>query len=105
MVFGGRQPPLTEPALQRGDETTTLRRMLAQDLPLVVGELVGGVQDLGRHGQLADVVRHRSPMEKLTVGGIEAHLLADEIGVGPYPFGVASGHPVVASEVGQHGNE
>jgi hypothetical protein len=100
VVLLNSEAPWTEPGRQGGDEAPALQGMIADELPFLIRELPRLVEDVGVHGQLADVVQERRPAQPVPVGLGEAQLVGDHVGEGSHPFGVPARHPVVAAQRG-----
>ena len=98
MVLAGGQPPVTQPALQRLHQLGADLGVELDGLPLGVVETVGLGEDGSGYGQLADVVTQGSPVQELAIGRRQVQLLADEVGVGPHPLGVAAGQALVLAQ-------
>ena len=102
VVLADAVPPGAEPVLQRLGEASAGRRVARKDRPLLgVGPALQ-VEDLGGHGDLAEVVEQRRPPELLQLLLVEADLGSDQLGVGADAFGVTASQTVVAAEGGDH---
>ena len=102
VVLADAVPPWSEPVLQRVGEAGAGRRVTGEDRPLLRVGATLEVEDLGGHGDLAEVVEQRRPPELLQLLLVEADLGPDQLGVGADAFGVAAGQTVVAAQGGDH---
>ncbi len=97
MLVGGMEP-VAEPWLQWSKHRRRCARVLRERLPFRLCRTAVLVEDLGRHGQLADVVEQGSPTELTEILVAQADLFTEHLGVGPDAFGVATGQPIVVVE-------
>ena len=100
MVFTGRPNPFAQPRSERFEHLGTRGRVVLEQRPLVVGELLDLVQHRRRHGDLADIVQEHTPCQTVPVGVRQAHLLGDQIGVGAHAFRMPSGQSIVPTQPG-----
>ena len=100
VVLDDHVAPLAQPRQQRSGDLRAVRRVRAQQGPLLVGGLARLVEDRRRHAQLADVVQDRGPAQQVAVTCGDVHRLGDEVGEHPHPFGVTAGRPVVRAQGG-----
>ena len=101
VVLPDREGPLPEPRSQRHRQLLPFERVRLDQPPLARVERPRLVQHLGRDGDLAHVVEQGGPAQPVPVGGRQPHLLGQEVGVGPHPFRVPPGEPVVGGQ-GRH---
>lgn len=97
-MLGGRQQPGAQPLGEWCEHPSRCCGVRLEQRPLCLGQLLTFVQDRTRNLELADVVKEHAPRQLQPVVLGEIEFGRDEIGVGPNPFGVASGQSVVPSE-------
>jgi hypothetical protein len=82
----------------RGEDGLALEGMAAHDRPLPLVERAGLVDDLGRHGDLADVVELRDGVQVPAVLARHVEPFGDRLGQGHHVVGVLGGAVVVSLE-------
>ena len=87
--------PFAKPLRERLEVFLGLRRVGFQNRPFLFVGAAFFVQDLRGNVQLAHVVEQCRPTQFSKVVFAEAHLLANQLGVGAHSFGMAASHAVV----------
>ena len=98
VVMLHRNGPLAQPGLKRPDDPRAFVGMAPDAVHLPVGEPCRLGKDLGWDHELADVVEQRRPAQSRAVGGRKLHLVGDEVGEDPHPFGMAARLAVVNAQ-------
>lgn len=98
VVFQDGACPRPEPFTHWPEHLPTNLRVLMDDVVFVVVQGALFVEDLGRYGQLANVVEQGGPIELVERLGVEAHFVADQAGVGTHALRMAPGRAIVGSQ-------
>ena len=105
VVLADRSTPVAQPRQQARDEADALIGVPPDGVPLVVVERAALVQDLGRDGELAEVVDQRGPADPAAVLLRQAHLVGQGVDEGTDALGVAAGALVVQPQQADEDDE
>ena len=99
MVLARCERPLPEPRIERSHSGERAGWVAPDDRPFLARRLVGLVEDRRVDVELSHVVGQCAPRETVPLFAAQAHLLGDQIAVGPDPLGVTSRHGVVCAQL------
>src|SRR5205814_1900002 len=105
---GIRAKTAAGPTIQRRRPMEMLRKARTTDGSNCVPALaassrrasLGGIEDVSRYSDLADVVEQGGPAQAVALLLVEPELLAEQFGVGPNPFTVTTRAAIVGRQPG-----